>query len=299
VATRTQIRLARSDRVVGVVSAVLLTLFSLSVLYPLIYVISASISNPQAVNSGRMWLWPVDVTLEAYRTISAYQEIVTGFLNSLFYTAVGTTLSVCLTLVAAYPLSRKDLYGRNVIMVFFVIPMLFSGGMIPTYLVVHDVGLLNTRWALIVPGAMTVWNVIITRTFFQVTIPDELLEAAEIDGCNDFRFFLQIVLPLAKPIIAVNALFYGVAQWNSYFNALIYLNNEHLYPLQLVLRQILILNQIDPSQVTDAAMLAHQQALRDLLKYALIVIAAVPPLLAYPFVQKHFTQGVKIGSLKG
>lgn len=297
--TRTRIRETRGDRAVGVVSAVILALFAASVLYPLIYVVSASVSTPNAVNSGRMWLWPVDLTAKAYRTVMQYHTIVTGFLNSLFYTALGTSLAVALTLLGAYPLSRKDLCGRNLLMVYFVIPMLFTGGMIPTYLVVRDLGMLNTRWAMIVPGALTVWNVIITRTFFQITIPNELLDASRVDGCSDFRFFFRIVIPLSKPIIAVNALFYGVAQWNSWFNALIYLTNDHLFPIQLVLRQILIQNTVDPSQVHDIARNQSAQDLRDLFKYAVIVIATLPPLIAYPFVQKQFVRGVRVGSLKG
>jgi ABC-type glycerol-3-phosphate transport system permease component len=299
VVTRTRIRDSRSDRIFTAWNVTILTLFTVSVLYPLVYIVSASISNPHAVNSGKMWLWPVQVTISGYRTVFAYHEIVTGFLNSLFYAVVGAAFSVSLTLLAAYPLSRKDLYGRGPIMVYFLIPMVFTGGMIPTYLVVHQLGLLNTRWALVIPGAVSVFQVIITRTFFQVSIPEELLEAARVDGCSDFRFFFRMVLPLSKPIIAVNALFYAVGQWNSWFNALIYLTNQHLFPLQLVLRQILILNSVDPSQVTDASLLAHQQALQDLLKYGLIVIASIPPLLAYPFVQKHFVKGMMIGSLKG
>lgn len=298
-ATRVRIRDARSDRIFSAWTGIVLTLLTLSVLYPLIYVVSASLSNPHAVNGGKMWLWPVQVTVDGYRTVFQYHEIVTGFLNSLFYAVVGAFISVSLTLLAAYPLSRRDLVGRTPIMIFFLIPMVFSGGMIPTYLVVHDLGLLNTRWALVIPGAVSVFQVIVTRTFFMATIPEDLLEAARVDGCNDFRFFFRMVLPLSKPIIAVNALFYAVAQWNSWFNALIYLTNEHLFPLQLVLRQILILNSVDPSQVSDASLLAHQQALQDLLKYGLIVIASIPPLLAYPFVQKHFVKGMMIGSLKG
>ncbi|MBM7789657.1 carbohydrate ABC transporter permease [Tenggerimyces flavus] len=280
-------------------SAVVLGLFAASVLYPLIYVLSASFSSPDAITSGQMWLWPVDVTTRAYETVFEYQTIVTGFVNSAIYTVGGTAFAVSLTLLAAYPLSRKDLPARNVIMVFFVIPMVFSGGMIPTYLVVRELGMLNTRWALIIPGVVAVWNVIITRTFFQITIPNELLDAAHMDGCSDFRFFLRIVLPLSKPIIAVNALFYGVAQWNSWFNALIYLTNDQLFPLQLVLRQILIQNTVDPSQVQAIAEGNTKEDIRDLLKYAVIVIASLPPLLAYPFVQKQFVRGVRIGSLKG
>lgn len=296
--TRTRIREARSDRVFGAFTGVVLTLFTMSVFYPLVYVLSASFTDSHAVNSGKMFLWPVDVTLDAYHAVTAYHTIITGLFNSLIYVAAGTTLAVTLTLLGAYPLSRKDLYGRNVLMVFFVIPMVFTGGMIPTYLVVRDLSLLNTRWAIILPGAVAVWNVIITRTFFQVTIPDALLDAARIDGCSDFRFFLRVVLPLSKPIVAVNALFYGVAQWNSWFNALIYLTDQNLFPLQLILRQILIVNTVDPAQVTDPSLLEHQQNIRDLLKYAVMVIAMIPPLFAYPFVQKHFVKGVMVGSVK-
>lgn len=293
-----RIREPRSDRIFTVATYVVLTLFVLAVLYPLIFILSASMSDPVAVSSGRVWLWPVDLNFSAYHEILHYKSIVRGFLNSVFYAGVGTLVNVTLTLLAAYPLSRRDLFGRNWFMALFVFPLMFSGGIIPTYLVVHDLGLLNTRWALILPTALAVWNVIITRTYYQVTIPHELLEAARIDGCDDIGFFWRIVLPLSKPIIAVNALFYAVGHWNQFFNALIYLTNEALFPLQLVLREILIRNQIDQSMM-DAAELARRQELRDLLKYALIVVASIPPLLAYPFVQRHFVKGIMIGSLKG
>jgi multiple sugar transport system permease protein/putative aldouronate transport system permease protein len=212
---------------------------------------------------------------------------------------VGTFVSVTLTILAAYPLSRKDLAGRNVIMFLFVFTLLFGGGLIPTYLVVREVGMLNTRWALIIPTALSVYNMIITRTFFQSTIPDELLEAAQLDGCSDFRFVRDVVIPLSGPIIAVNALFYAVSQWNQYFNALIYLTNPDLFPLQLILREILVQNQVDFSQISDVNQLMARQQLQDLLKYSLIVVASAPVLIIYPFVQKHFVRGVLIGSLKG
>jgi len=292
------IRDTRSDRVFVVCNYLALGLFLAAVLYPLIYIVSASLSDPVAVSSGEVWLWPVGLNTEGYNAIFDYGSIVSGFLNSVFYATVGTSINVALTLLAAYPLSRRDLYGRNGFMFLFVFTMLFSGGLIPTYLVVDALGLINTRWALILPTAMAVWNVIITRTFFQVTIPHELLEAARIDGCDDFRFFWRVVLPLSKPVIAVNALFYAVGHWNQFFNALIYLSDASLYPLQLVLREILVLNTLDPAQL-DSAELLRRQELRELLKYSLIVIASIPPLLAYPFVQKHFVRGVMIGSLKG
>ncbi|MFD2080431.1 multiple sugar transport system permease protein/putative aldouronate transport system permease protein [Actinopolymorpha cephalotaxi] len=295
----TAMKETRSDRIFDVCNIAVLGLFLLAVLYPLVYILSASFSSAQAISSGQVWLWPVDFNLEGYKAIFEYKSIVAGFLNSVFYAVVGTLINVTMTLLAAYPLSRRDLYGRNGFMFLFVFTMLFSGGMIPTYLVVHQLGLLNTRWALILPTAMAVWNMIITRTYYQVTIPHELLEAARIDGCDDFKFFTRIVLPLSKPIIAVNALLYAVGHWNQFFNALIYLTDESLFPLQLVLREILVKNSIDPSQIQDAAELMRVQELRDLLKYSLIVIASVPPLLAYPFVQRHFVKGVMIGSLKG
>lgn len=288
-----------ADRAFNIINYVVLALFLVSVAYPLLYILSASFSDPRAVISGRMWLWPVDVTLDGYRAVFRNSRIITGFQNSLFYTVVGTFVSVVLTILAAYPLSRRDLAGRNVIMFFFVFTLLFGGGLIPTYLVVRETGLLNTRLALIIPAALSVYNMIITRTFFQTTIPDELLEAAQIDGCSDFRFLRDVVIPLSGPILAVNALFYAVAQWNQYFSALIYLTNPDLFPLQLILREILVQNQVDLTQISDIDQLMQRQNLQDLLKYSLIVVASAPVLIIYPFVQKHFVRGVLIGSLKG
>ena len=230
-------------------------LFCLAVLYPLIYVLSASVSNTKKVSAGEVWLWPVGFTLDAYKAIFDYDSIVSGFGNSVYYAVVGAVVATVLTLLAAYPLSRKGLPGKGLIMAAFVFTMMFSGGLIPTYLVVDQLGLLNTRWAIILPAALAVWNVIITRTYFMATIPEELVEAGKVDGCSDFGFFWRIVLPLSKPIIAVNLLFYAVGQWNAFFNALIYLTNEHLFPLQVVLRQILIQNKIDPSQMPDTSKL--------------------------------------------
>lgn len=287
------------DRAFTIVNYSLLLLFLILVAYPLIYVLSASVSRPSAVINGEMWLWPVDITWEGYRAVFNNPRIITGFRNSLFYTVAGTTLSVFLTIIAAYPLSRKDLVGRNPIMFMFLFTMLFGGGIIPTFLVVRETGLLDTRLALIIPTALSVYNMIITRTFFEVTIPDELLEAAHLDGSSDLRFIRDNVIPLSGPIIAVNALFYAVGQWNTYFNALIYLTDASLFPLQLVLREILIQNQVDFDQMSDITELARRQELRDLLKYSLIVIASLPVLVIYPFVQKHFVRGVMIGSLKG
>ncbi|MGC4193246.1 MAG: carbohydrate ABC transporter permease [Thermomicrobiales bacterium] len=288
-----------SDRIFNIANHIILLLFLVAVAYPLIYVVSASLSDPRAVISGKMWLWPVDVTLEGYKAVLRNPKIVTGFRNSLFYTVSGTFVSVVLTLLAAYPLSRRDLKGRGIIMGLFLFTMLFNGGLIPTYLTVRALGMINTPFAMILPTALSVYQVIITRTFFQTTIPDELLEAAHLDGCSDFRFVRDIVIPLSGPIIAVNALLYAVGQWNSFFNALIYLTDQSLFPLQLILREILVQNQMDVSQFGDIAKQMQRQNLQDLLKYSLIVVASLPVLIIYPFVQKHFVQGVMVGSLKG
>jgi putative aldouronate transport system permease protein len=287
------------DRIFNIVNYTLLMLFLIAVAYPLVYVVSASFSDPRAVISGKMWLWPVDITLEGYKAVFRNPKIITGFRNSLFYTVSGTIISVVLTLLAAYPLSRRDLKGRGIIMGLFLFTMLFNGGLIPTYLTVRSLGIINTPFAMILPAALSVYQVIITRTFFQSTIPDELLEAAHLDGSSDFRFVRDNVIPLSMPIIAVNALLYAVGQWNSFFNALIYLTNQSLFPLQLILREILIQNQMDMANFGDVAQQMQRQNLQDLLKYSLIVVASLPVLIIYPFVQKHFVRGVMIGSLKG
>jgi putative aldouronate transport system permease protein len=293
------IREAGVDRLFNMINYTILSIFFLIVLYPLVYIVSASFSSTDAVISGRVWLWPVEPGLKGYKAVFEYKAIWTGFGNSLLYTVVGTVLNVALTIVAAYPLSRKDFVGRNMIMFIFVFTIMFSGGIIPNYLLVKDIGILDTRWAMILPSALSVFNVIITRTYFQATIPNEMLEAAQVDGCTDLKFLWKIVLPLSGPIIAVLGLFYAVGHWNSYFNALLYLKDRSLYPLQLVLRSILIQNQIDPSMVTSEEDLVARQGLADLLKYSLIVVATAPMLLIYPFVQRHFVKGVMIGSIKG
>lgn len=295
----TRVRETRGDRLFTVVNYTLLTAFLVIVFYPLMYIVSASFSSPVAVVSGRVWLWPVEPTLLGYQTIFKSPAIMSAFGNSVFYTVVGSLVNVVMTILAAYPLSRKDLFGRNIFMFLFVFTLLFGGGLIPTYLVVSQLGLLNTRWALIIPTALAVWNVIITRTYFQVTIPDELLEAARLDGSDDFTFLWRVVLPLSGPIIAVNALFYAVGHWNEFFNALLYLTDKSLFPLQLVLRDILVQNRMDMQMTGNIQDMLIRQNLADLLKYSLIVVASVPVLIIYPFVQKYFVQGIMLGSLKG
>lgn len=290
---------SKGDRWFALMNALLLLTVTVIVLYPLLFIVSSSFSSSSAVIAGKVWLWPVDPTLEGYKAVFQYKKIWTGFANSLFYTTVGTIVNVALTVMAAYALSRKDLRGRQFIMLLFVFTMLFSAGLIPSYLVVKELGLLDTRLSMIIPSAVAAWNVIIARTFFQVTIPDELLEASQIDGCNDFGFFFRIVLPLSAPILAVLALFYATGHWNQYFQALIYLRSPERFPLQIILRDILIQNEVDASMMMDVSSMAKRDGLRQLLKYSLIVIASVPALIMYPFVQKHFVKGVMVGSLKG
>jgi putative aldouronate transport system permease protein len=296
---RSAIKDTRGDRIFMAFNYLTLTGLLVIVLYPLIYIVSASFSDPVAVTSGRVWLWPVQPTLRGYEAIFKHRLLMTGFANSILYTVIGTLISVVLNILAAYPLSRADLPGRGVITFAFFFTTLFSGGLIPTYLVVRDLGMINTRWAMLIPGALGVWNVLIMRTYFQANIPRELYEAAQLDGCDDFTYLGRVVLPLSGPIIAVVALFYAVGYWNTYFNALIYLSDKNLWPLQLVLRDILVQNNINPQMLTDVRELILRQNLRESLKYSLIVVATVPVLLVYPFVQKHFVRGILLGSVKG
>ncbi|MBP1916223.1 multiple sugar transport system permease protein/putative aldouronate transport system permease protein [Lederbergia galactosidilyticus] len=289
---------SKSDRIFTVLNYTFLVLLLIIILYPLIFIVSASISSAQAVTSGKVWLWPVDFSVEGYKAVFNHSKIWSGYANSLFYMVVGTLINVALTILAAYPLSRKGFRGRNIFMFLFVFTMIFDGGLIPTYLLVNDLGMVNTRWALLIPGALAVFNVIITITFFRTTIPGELLESAQLDGCNDFKFLWKIVLPLSAPIIAVISLFYAVGHWNQYFDALIYLRNENLFPLQIILREILIQSEVTSEMIGYATEFEAQTGLRELIKYAVIIVASLPVLIIYPFVQKHFVKGVMIGSLK-
>jgi putative aldouronate transport system permease protein len=292
------IRESSTDRIFMFFVYLFLAIFLLIILYPLVYILSASFSDPLAVTGGRVWLFPVDFTLRGYQVTLQNPQILTGYLNSLFYTIFGTLLSVVLTVLVAYPLSRRDLYGANVLMFLITFTLIFSGGLIPTYLVVKQLGLIDTRWALLIPQAVAAFQVIIARTFFRTAIPDELAEAAALDGCNDLQFLWKVVLPLSMPIIAVLALMYAVSQWNGYFDALLYLKSSDLQPLQLVLRNILILNTTSGG-VMDATAMAQRQQLADLLKYCLVVVGSVPVLMLYPFVQRYFVKGLLIGSIKG
>ncbi len=281
------------------ISGIFLALLLLLVAYPLIYVLSASFSSGNAVSAGRVVLWPVDFSLEGYKAVFNKSDIWPAYLNTILYTVVGTFINVAMVMIAAYPLSRSDLKGRNVVMVLFTFTMFFGGGMIPFYILLTQLHMIDTFWVMVVPGALSVYNMIIARTFIQSSIPGELFEAASIDGCSDTRYFFEILLPLSKAIIAVLALFSAVGHWNSYFNAMMYLNTRSKMPLQIVLREILIMNQIDYSTVGDPELILKMGNLGDVLKYALIVVSTVPILCVYPFVQKYFVKGVMIGSIKG
>ena len=287
------------DIVFFIISGLLLTCFFLIVLYPCIFVLSASFSSGSAVQAGKVWLFPVDFSLQGYELVFNTSSIWVGFKNSLFYTVVGTAINVSITMVCAYCLSRPDLPGRNGLSLFFAFTMFFAGGLIPNYLLLQKLGMINTRWAILIPGAMTAYNMIVARTFISSNIPRELMEAAQIDGCSDIRYFTDIVLPLSKAVIAVLVLFYGVAHWNSYFNALIYLHDRSLFPLTLFLREILAMGEIDPTAITDPDLQAMIEQYAAVIKYALIVVSMVPIMIIYPFVQKHFVKGVMIGSVKG
>lgn len=288
------------DKVVYFLNYLFLIFMLVIVLYPIIYIISCSFTSGNALMSGKVKLLPVEPTLNSYKAVFEYKSIWTGYKNSIIYTVLGTAISVILTILAAYPLSRDDFRGRKFFMSLFLFTMMFSGGLIPTYLLVKNLGLVNTMWAVILPGAVSAYNVIVARTFFKQNIPGELLEAAKVDGCSDFRFFVDIVVPLSMPIVAVLSLWVAVGLWNSYFNPMIYLNSEEKYTLQLILRRIILMSQINLSSTNiDPQRIAENQYLSEMLKYATIIISSIPLMIIYPFVQKYFVKGVMVGSVKG
>ncbi|GHV92049.1 sugar ABC transporter permease [Spirochaetia bacterium] len=290
---------SKGDRVFYAVNDTLLFLAFLVVLYPLVYIVSSSFSSGSAVSTGRVVLWPVDFSLEGYKTAFEYPMIVSGFQNTFFYMIAGTLINLVMTVLAAYPLSRPKMKFRGILMFLFTFTMIFSGGLIPDYMLMQKLHMVNTRWAMLMPGAIGVFNLIICRTFFQSNIPEELYESASMDGCNHIRFLANVVLPLSKPILAVLTLYYAVGHWNAYFNAFIYLSDRAKFPLQIILREILVMNMIDPSSVFDPELAASKYGLADLLKYALIVVSTVPFMIAYPFVAKHFVKGALSGAVKG
>lgn len=296
---KNRISASRDDLVYYIISGFIMSVLLVMALYPMVFVLSASFSSGDAVSSGKVILWPVALNLEGYKTVFRNNDILRAYWNTLLYTAAGTLINVSMALITAYPLSRRDLRGRGFLMLIFTFTMFFSGGMIPSYINISNLHLMNTFWVMVLPGALSVYNMIVTRTFIQTSIPYEMLEAASIDGCNDTKYFFSFVLPLSKAIIAVNTLFSAVNHWNAYFNAMIYLNDRDKLPLQNIMRELLVLNEMNLSDLVDpeqALLMLNSVAV---LKYALIVVATVPILCAYPFAQKYFVKGVMIGSVKG
>ncbi|MGI6173780.1 MAG: carbohydrate ABC transporter permease [Christensenellales bacterium] len=295
-----RIRHSKSDVTYLTIVYTLLGLFVAIVLYPIIYVVSSSFSSASAIIQGKVFLWPVDPGLEGYRVVLQEARVWTGFKNSVLYTVVYTLLSTAITFLGAYVLSRKEFPANKFVTVLFMITMFFGGGTIPSYLLVSNLGLLNTMWALILPGMFSVWYAIVGRTFIKSTIPEEMYESMCIDGGNYFCHLVRFVLPLSAPILAVIALNFALGMWNSYYSAMLYLQEASKYPLQLVLRSILISSRLDISDfATDAVDAMERMYLGELMKYSLIVIASVPLLIVYPFIQKYFVKGMLIGSLKG
>ncbi len=286
------------DKVFDIINTLLLTIIFVVILYPLYYVVIASFSNPDMVLTGKIFLLPKGFQLESYKRVFENEEVMGGYLHTILYASVGTIINLAVTLTAGYALSRQDLRGKKGLTLFFVFTMFFSGGTVPTYMLVRNLHLLNTFWAMVLPNAMSVWNLILCRNFFEGNIPKELLEVSQIDGCRNDYFFYRIVLPLSKALIAVMVLFYAVGHWNSYMQPLLYLSDRSKYPLQLVLKNILISSQPDATLagMTDRAELYKQT---EMLKYALVVVSSVPMVVLYPFVQKYFVQGVMVGSVKG
>ena len=288
-----------SDKAFNTVINVVLGLFALAILYPLYFVVIASISDPAAIGAGQVFLLPKGLNIDGYKAVFQDSKIWVGYFNSFLYALLGTSICVVVTVFAAYPLSRVEFRGRKVIMMYFTLTMFVNGGMIPTYIVINNLHLMNTIWSVILPAAVSAYNLIITRTFIQSSLPNELYEAAAIDGCGQGRFFFQILLPLVKPIIAVLVLFSVVNMWNQYMQPMLYLSDQSKYPLQVILRGILVQNTADISMLDDMEALADQMKLAEKIKYALIIIASAPVVALYPLVQKHLVKGVMIGSVKG
>jgi multiple sugar transport system permease protein/putative aldouronate transport system permease protein len=298
---RNKFRLSGVDLIYMVFIYVFLGLFTLSVLYPLIYVVSCSFSNPTALIAGKVVFFPVDFSLLGYQTVFKTKQVWIGYRNTIVYAVTGTIISVFLTVCAGFVLSRREFRLRKYVTWIYTIPMFISGGMIPNYLIIRNLGMMDTMWALILPGVIGTWNIIICRTFLQGTIPEELFEAAMMDGCSYIYFLFKIVFPLSNAVIAVLALNHITSMWNSYMGALLYITSPNKFPLQLILRNILVMNQVNINEMDPFAVrnFAQFQYLSELLKYALIVVSSLPLLVFYPFLQKYFIKGVLVGSIKG
>ena len=293
-----RIHLSRGDLLFQILVYTVLGLLSLIVLYPLIYVVSASFTSPAALVAGKMYLWPVNPTVSSYKAVLRESRLWIGYKNTIFYTLLGVSINIVMTVLGAYPLSRKDLVGRKVIMALITFTMFFSGGMIPLYLIIRNLGMIDTVWAVVLPGAISVHNLIIAKFFFSSSIPFELQESAFVDGCSNIRTLLTIIIPLSAPILAVLTMYYGVAHWNAYFNAMMYLSDSKKFPLQIALREILMTNSI--ADATDTTMNSVDQILLyEGLKYAVVIVASLPVMCLYPFLQRYFVKGTMIGAVKG
>ena len=297
------IKETRSDKIFNFFNYLILGAIFVVCLYPLWFIIIASISDPNLVNSGQVWFWPKSVSLDGYKNLLADDSVLRGYLNTLIYTVGGTLINLAVTLPAAYALSLKDFVGRKFFTLMFTFTMFFSGGLIPMFMTVKNLGLYNNPWVMVILGATSMTNIIISRSFFETNIPNELREAAEIDGCTKTRFFFRIVLPLSTAIIAVMTLFFAVTHWNGYFNALIDLRDEQWKPLQIVMRDILMRSQFTAQMLQQggdtAGQLQEELRVAEQIKYALIVVASLPVMAIYPLVQKHFVKGVTVGAVKG
>ena len=292
-------KLLSSDSLFDIFNYALLGIAAFLVLYPLYFIVIASVSDPNAINTGRVLFWPVGFNTTGYEKIFADASIWNAYKNTIIYTVVGTAINIVMTMLFAYPLSRKEFFARKGLLFFMMFTMYFQGGLVPTYILMQKMHLYNTRWVMVLLPALNVFNVIICKTNIENNIPNELYEAASIDGCSHFRFFGTVVFPLSQTIIAVLILYYGVAHWNDYMNGLIYLRSESLYPLQLVLRGILVQNQASADMMGDIESMIAQQEAAELIKYGLIIVSSLPVLVVYPFLQKYFAKGVMVGSLKG
>jgi multiple sugar transport system permease protein/putative aldouronate transport system permease protein len=303
--TKTKMRITGADKLYLTVVYTLLGFFVLTVLYPLLYVISASFSSPRALMAGRVFLLPVEPGLEGYKAVFSNQNVWRGYMNTIIYTSVGTVINVFVTLLGGFVLSRREYPFKKPVMIYFTITMFFGGGLIPSYILIKNLGMINTLWALVLPGAFGVYSAVIVRTFIQSTIPAELFEAMSLDGGDYFDYLFRIVVPLSAPVLAVIALSGATGHWNSYFGALVYLNDADKFPLQLILRSILIENSskigvlASGQMVMDVNKMLEQQYLSELLKYSLIIISSLPLLIVYPFLQRYFIKGIMVGSLKG
>lgn len=298
---KTKSKKINSDKIFDFVNPLIMIVFFIIFTWPLWFVVIASLSNPSEVWQGNVVLFPRGFTTIAYSAIVEYKEIWIGYRNTILYTVLGTLINIVMTICAAYPLSRKEFLPRNFFMMMFMFTMFFSGGLIPTYMVVNKLGMTNTIWAMMIPNAISIYNVIIMRTYFINSIPESLREAAELDGVNDFQYLMKVVLPLSKPIIAVIGLYYAVGHWNDFFSALLYINDKNLLPLQSFLRDLLMSNKVSMGnlQGLDAAAAEAKMQLAETLKYSAIIVSTVPVLCIYPFIQKYFVKGIMIGSVKG